>query len=89
MLELYKVLLKEDGSEYEPLRLAAMMYSIKRFLIDAKYSHQGQIIDIMGPTSFEDARKTLKSKRVELKRQGLGNQPNLSVAVDPDEERVM
>ena len=66
-----------------------MMYSIERYLHECGYSYNGEKIDIMSHPVFEDARKALKVKWVEPKKQGLGNHPHRSMALDEEEGRVM
>jgi hypothetical protein len=80
---------KKDGTDYQPGSLTSMFHSVDRYLRDMKYFTPENRINIMKDDTFEDARLALHSKRLQLKKQGLGNRPNRSVAVDEEEERVM
>ena len=80
---------KSDGSEYQPGTLVNMFHSIARYLKGMKYYSSDNRVCLLKDIAFEDARKALRAKMVQLRKQGLGNRPNRSVAVEPEEEDVM
>ena len=80
---------KSDGQEYQPGTLLNIVHSIDRYLKSKKYFTPGNRVSILKDDTFEDARLALNAKRIHLKKQGLGNRPGRSVALEPHEEQVL
>ena len=75
---------KQDGTNYEPSSLTAMLYSVDRHLKenDVQYS-------VLKDREFTGAREALKAKRVDLKKQGMGRKPNKAKPLTWEEEEEL
>ena len=83
LAEMFICIRKSDGQNYEPVSLEAMKNSIERHLKDKDYEHS------LKDRVFQKAIKALTSKKIELKKQGMGRQPNKSCHITPEEENKM
>ena len=66
---------KQNGKEYEPSSLRAIVQSIDRYLRKKNYA-----FSVLSDKVFYDVQDTLKKKQKQLKSLGQGNRPN---AADP------
>ena len=73
---------KADGSEYEPTSLRSMISSMDRKL--KRHQYPCAIMGSSGPV-FSLTRDALKAKQRQLKKQGKGNKPYESQAIEDDE----
>ena len=83
LAELFISIRKTNGSNNEPSSLECLKNSIKRYLREKNY--QCSLKDKV----FQKSMSVLSSKKVELKKQGLGRKPNKSIHITPDEECKM
>lgn len=89
MAQYFVFLRKVDGSDYQPGTLLNMFHSFERYLKSVKYFSPDERVSILKHVDFEDCRVALQAKRRQLKKQGLGNRPNRSVALEETEEEIM
>jgi hypothetical protein len=67
---------KANGENFEPCYLKNMQNSLERHLKNRKYP-----VSLTSDREFNESRKQLKSKQIELKKQGRGNRPNAAHAL--------
>jgi hypothetical protein len=75
---------KVDGQEYEPCYIKNIQGSIERHLKNRKYAKS-----ITHDREFHASQQLLKAKQIDLRKQGKGNRPNKSDAIeDEDVDRL-
>ena len=75
---------RRDGKQFEPDCLSTIHRGLSRYLINKKYS-----ANILTDTGFDRSRRTLAAKRKELVKQGLGNKPNATRELSPEEVNTL
>lgn len=81
---------RKDGSQYQPSTLTNMLYGLDRHLRSMKYSYfNNEPVNILKDTVFHECRTALSSKRIALKKQGLGNRPQRSLGLESREEEKL
>ena len=80
----YAEVRKENGDEYEPDSLKVMQASIDRFLREKGYPKS-----ILRDNEFLNSKKVLEGKARNLRRNGLGKQPNKAKSLTEEEEKIL
>ena len=80
----YAEVRKENGDEYEPDSLKVMQASIDRFLREKGYPKS-----ILRDNEFLSSKKVLEGKARNLRRDGLGKQPNKAKSLTEEEEKIL
>jgi hypothetical protein len=71
---------QRDGSEYEPIIVKGIVASIDRYLRPNNYGNSMKKGD-----AFDQARRVLTAKTMDLKQMGKGNEPNKAQPLTDDE----
>ena len=74
---------KSDGTEYEPECLRVMLSAIDRYL-----KEKGREYSILKDKMFDNCRKVLNGKVIELREKGMGKRKNKSDPLTSDEEQL-
>ena len=77
-------ILKSDGTEYEPECLRVMLSAIDRYLRE-----KGREYSILKDKMFDNCRKVLNVKAIELREKGMGKRKNKSDPLTFDEEEQL
>ena len=72
---------RKDGKDFEPSSLRGLVSSFNQHLKECKYP-----VSVIEEVAFERARKCLKAKNKQLKKEGKGNIPN--AAEDPSDDKI-
>ena len=75
---------KSDGTEYEPECLRVMLSAIDRYLRE-----KGREYSILIDKMFDNCRKVLNGKAIELREKGMGKRKNKSDPLTSDEEEQL
>lgn len=75
---------KSDGTEYEPECLRVMLSAMDRYL-----KEKGREYSILKDKAFENCRKVLNGKAIELREKGMGKRKNKSDPLTSNEEEQL
>ena len=75
---------KSDGTEYEPECLRVMLSAIDRYLREKEREYS-----ILKDKMFDNCRKVLNGKAIELREKGMGKRKNKSDPLTSDEEEQL